>query len=243
MKGIILAAGRGSRMGDLTKNLPKCRATLHGKELIQRQLESLRGAGIHEIAVVRGYLAETFDLNLTYFENQRWAETNMVISLVAAKDWLERDTCIASYSDIIYSKDAVNRLKDTSGDIVIIYDPHWEKLWSMRFEDPLSDAETFKLVDDRVVEIGNQANSIREIEGQYIGLLKFTPKGWTQVKDYLSQYDQAYQDRIDMTKLLQGLIDAGVEVRARPISDQWFEIDTDKDLELASKLTLRETIG
>ena len=71
MKGIILAAGRGSRMGLLTKKLPKCRTVFKGKELIQWQIESLRGAGIDDIAIVRGYLAETFDLNVKYFYHKK----------------------------------------------------------------------------------------------------------------------------------------------------------------------------
>ena len=64
MKGIILAAGRGSRMGDLTTNLPKCRTLLHGKELIQWQLDAMKAASINEISVVCGYLAETFEFDL-----------------------------------------------------------------------------------------------------------------------------------------------------------------------------------
>ena len=238
MKAIILAAGRGSRMGDLTARLPKCRTVLHGKELIQWQLDSLRGGGVGEIAIVRGYLAETFDFNLTYFENKRWAETNMIMSLIAAKDWLDSGTCITSYSDIVYSVDAVNVLKKASGDIVITYDPNWEGLWSMRFEDPLSDAETFKLEGDKVVEIGNQASSTTDIEGQYMGLVKFTPSGWRYVWDYLSQFNQAEKDSMDMTMLLKGLIASGIKVQAKPINDRWFEVDSCVDLELYSRLPI-----
>ena len=134
MKGIILAAGRGTRMGALTNKLPKCRTVLNGKELIQWQLDGLLGAGIDEIAIVRGYLGETFDFEVTYFENNRWSETNMVMSLIAAKEWLDNDDCITSYSDIAYSADAVDRLKDASGDIVLTFDPNWKELWAMRFE-------------------------------------------------------------------------------------------------------------
>jgi choline kinase len=230
MKGIILAAGRGRRMGALTDDLPKCRTVLHGKELIQWQLDAFRGAGISNIAVVRGYLAKTFNFDLDYFENQRWFETNMVMSLVAASKWLEKETCITSYSDIVFSVDAVDRLKRASGNIVITYDPNWKDLWSMRFEDPLSDAETFKLEGNRVVEIGNKAASMEEIEGQYMGLVKYTPKGWVQVREYLKQFLQNERDNMDMTTLIQGLIKAGVEVQGIPISDQWFEVDSESDL-------------
>ena len=230
MKGIILAAGRGSRMGVLTRDQPKCRTVLHDKELIQWQLDALTSASIEEIAIVRGYLAETFDFDLTYFENKRWSETNMVMSLYAAREWLENDICITSYSDIVYSSDAVKRLIDADGDIVMTYDPNWKDLWSMRFDDPLSDAETFRLEGDRVVEIGNHASSIEEIEGQYMGLVKYTPKGWAQVAEYFRKFSQDELDKLDMTSLLQGIIHSGVIVNTVPIKDKWFEVDSETDL-------------
>ncbi len=233
IKGIILAAGRGSRMGKLTGEQPKCRTVLHGKSLINWQLDSLHEAGIEEIAIVRGYLANTFDFDVAYFENLRWAETNMVMSLVTASPWLETDICVVSYSDIVYSSDAVKRLTAAGGDIVITYDPNWRRLWEKRFENPLSDAETFCLNSDGcVAEIGNRASSLEEIEGQYMGLLYFTPKGWEQVSGFLSVHTQAQQDKMDMTKLLQGLIANGIEITATAIGDAWYEVDTEEDLKI-----------
>ena len=230
MKGIILAAGRGSRMGALTNELPKCRTILHGKELIQWQLEAMEEASIKEISIIRGYLAETFEFDVTYFENERWLQTNMVASLVAANDWLEKDTCITSYSDIVYSSDAVIKLMNFPGDIVITYDPNWLDLWLMRFDNPLSDAETFRLDGDRVIKIGGRAALTQEIEGQYMGLVKYTPAGWRKVNKFLKGLNQEEIDKLDVTKLLQGLIDSGVVVNAVAIIDQWFEVDTESDL-------------
>ena len=238
MKAIILAAGRGSRMKEFTNDLPKCRIKLHNKELIQWQLTSLQGADIKDISLVRGYLAETFNFELTYFDNNRWNETNMVSSLKTAESWLHNDTCIVSYSDIIYSTDAVKRLKNMPGDIVITYDPKWERLWSIRFDDPLSDAETFRLDGDRIVEIGNRAKSPKEIEGQYMGLLKFTPAGWQQVTDYLKQVDQEKVDQMDMTKLLQELIAEDYKIYATPIADKWFEVDSEEDLKAYENINI-----
>ena len=229
MKAIILAAGRGSRMGAGTDNLPKCRTLLHGKSLIQWQLDALRSAGIHDISIVRGYLAESFDFDLHYFDNPRWSETNMVLSLAAAEPWLREDSCIISYSDIVYSADSVARLRESDGDIVITYDPSWRQLWELRFDDPLSDAETFRLQGDRVVEIGGRANTIEEIEGQYMGLLKFTPKGWSAMSSFLRRHSSEVQDRMDMTTLLRGAIENGIELLSVPIEDRWYEVDTDSD--------------
>ncbi len=232
MRGIILAAGRGSRMGSLTSNLPKCRTILFGKELIQWQLDSLYDSGITKVAIIRGYLSETFDFNLEYFDNERWQHTNMVSTLLAAKDWLVSDTCIVSYSDIVYSSDAVNTLINAKGDITITYDPNWHDMWSMRFSDPLSDAETFKLNGDLVSEIGNRANSISEIDGQYMGLIKITQDGWKGIKNYLTNFSHQDIDAMDMTMLLRGLINSGVDVYAVPISDLWMEVDSESDLKI-----------
>jgi L-glutamine-phosphate cytidylyltransferase len=232
MKAIILAAGRGSRMGSLTSNLPKCRTVLFGKELIQWQLDALKDAGIFETAIIRGYLSETFDFDVNYFENKRWAETNMVSTLVSARQWLETSTNIVSYADIVYSPESVSTLIDGNGDIVITYDPNWYDLWSLRFENPLSDAETFKLHNGVITEIGNKANSINEIEGQFMGLIKITNNGWKTINKYLNDFTPKEVDKMDMTMLLSGLINSGIEVNAVPISDKWMEVDSESDLKV-----------
>jgi len=234
MRGIILAAGRGSRMGDLTNHFPKCRTVLHGKELIQWQLDAMKGASIEEISIVRGYLPETFDFNVKYFENKRWSHTNILTSLISANEWLDRYTCITSYSDIVYSANTINKLASFTGDIVITYDPNWSELWQMRFDNPLSDAENFKLDGDRLIEIGLKASSIEEIEGQYMGLLKFTPAGWLKVKEYLARLSQKEIDNIDITNLLRRLIKLGIVINAVAITDKWFEVDSESDLKIYS---------
>ncbi len=234
MKAIILAAGRGSRMGSLTANQPKCLVKLAGKSLLECQLESLRGSGINEIGIVRGYLAEQLSIpKIKFFDNERWEKTNMVFSLSCAKEWLQNDICIVSYSDIIYSVDAVNILKKAHGDIVINYDKNWLKLWKERFDDPLIDAETFQVdAEGRLLEIGNKPKTIEEIKGQYMGLFKITPKGWEKIENYLSRLTQKEFDPMFVTTLLQNLIHIGVEISTIPIRDNWFEIDSEKDLKI-----------
>jgi len=231
MKAIILAAGRGSRMGELTSNLPKCRTPFRGKELIDWQLDAIRGAGIQDIALVRGYLAHTFKYDLSYFENLDWQTTNMVRSLMTANKWLNTDDCIVSYSDIIYSKDTVSKLLHEEADIVISYDPNWLSLWSLRFDDPLLDAESFRIDQfNTVLDIGRKVTNQNEIQGQFMGLLKFSPSGWKLISDYLMTLDNNTLDTMDMTTLLQRLIHQGVQVKAVAIDDQWLEVDTESDL-------------
>lgn len=238
MKAIILAAGKGSRMGFLTEDKPKCMVALAGKPLIQWQIEALKKSGINEIAVVRGYLSEKIAVpESKYFENARWSQTNMVMSLVSAGDWLKKDTCIVSYADIVYPADTVSKLLKKEGDILITYDSEWLKLWSRRFNDPLSDAETFRIdAEGNLLEIGNRAKSINEIQGQYMGLLKFTTHGWKSVEKYLSGLTQEACDVLDMTSLLRGLLKSGVLIKTVPVKGRWFEVDSENDLNLYNSL-------
>ena len=124
MKTIILAAGRGSRMKNMTDDRPKCLVELHGKSLLEWQLEALRGAGISEIAIVTGYKRELLaDRGLVEFHNSRWSETNMVRSLECAAEWLETETCVVSYADIFYDASAVRSLMSSSAKLAVTYDP------------------------------------------------------------------------------------------------------------------------
>jgi choline kinase len=72
MRASILAAGRGSRMGRLGDERPKCFVELEGKPLIERQIAALSRGGVDQIGVVRGYRAELIEFSgLSYFTNQR----------------------------------------------------------------------------------------------------------------------------------------------------------------------------
>ena len=217
-------------MGDYTANSHKCQTMLFGKSLIDWQLLALRKANILEISMVTGYLSETLKFQIKYFENKNWSTTNMVSSLLCADTWLSKNVNIISYSDIVYSYKDVNKIKNVEGDIVVAYDPNWEQLWSIRFEDPLCDAETFKIKGSKIIEIGNKPLSINEIEGQYIGLIKITQNGWNTIKNYLCNVNQKEIEHMDMTSLLKSLIHIGVDIVGVPIDEHWFEVDTEDDL-------------
>lgn len=234
MRAVILAAGRGSRLGEATQDRPKCLVPLGGKPLIEHQIAALSRGGASKIGIVRGYLADRISIpNATYFENPRWAQTNMVMSLVAAAPWLRSEPVLISYADIFYGQQVVRDLASAPGDLVVAYDRDWCKLWSRRFADPLSDAETFR-TDPRgnLLEIGRRASRIEEIEGQYMGLLKFTPPAWTAVELLLSGADAKTRDAMDMTTLLRTLLDSGFPIRTIGTDTQWGEIDNSGDLEL-----------
>ena len=114
------------------------------------------------------------------------------------------------------------------------YDPDWLKLWTRRFEDPLTDAETFKLnKEGTLLEIGNQPSSIEEVQGQYMGLLRFSPGGWTEFVRISMSLSPEELDRISMTSMLQKIIlEKSISIRAIPFHGSWGEVDSVEDLEV-----------
>ena len=117
--------------------------------------------------------------------------------------------------------------------LAITYDPNWLALWTRRFGNPLLDAETFRLnLDNTVSEIGNKPRSVEEIQGQYMGLLRFEPEGWMEVLRICTALTSVESDRIHMTWVLKKIIESGkVSINAISYNGEWGEVDSVKDLE------------
>ncbi|RDU60800.1 phosphocholine cytidylyltransferase family protein [Helicobacter marmotae] len=242
MKALILAAGRGSRMGSLTDSKPKCLVELYNKPLLQYQIESLLQAGVKDIGIVRGYCAKSLEpfvqkYHLHTYENPQWADTNMVYSLLCAKPYLlTAQECIISYSDIFYQSSAILSLSQNSADISILYDTQWLALWRARFANPLSDAESFRVKNGILEEIGNKVEDIRLIEGQYMGLLKFTNKGLKELFSLIDTLKGIDIAKIDSTSLLQECLKYGFAITCVPYSGIWGECDNQSDVALYEAL-------
>ena len=230
-KALILAAGRGSRMGVATERKPKCLTSFLGYSLLAWQKSALMSADISEIGIVDGYQADQIQHNGPRFHNDRWDHSNMVYSLFCGRQYLQNSHTVVSYSDIVYQGEIVSELLDCSADIAIAYDPNWLELWSRRFVDPLCDAETFRLSEtEDLVAIGEKPVNLAEVQGQYMGLLKFSPTGWSQIKSYLCEIGESRCLGLDMTTLLQNLVKANVPIKCVRNSKAWCEIDSLEDL-------------
>ena len=243
MKAIILAAGRGSRMGDVTKNKPKCLLKINGRPIIDYQMEALRKAGATKIGLITGYQsAQLTGIADSTFFNHEWAQTNMAYSLTLADDWLSSDECIVSYSDIFYDVRIASSLAESASLIAIAYDPLWENLWSQRFADPLDDAETFQISQDNfLLKIGDKPKSLNEIHGQYMGLWKFKPEGWQTFEKTLMKSIVERSKNVHLTRVLQDAIDQGLKVKAVPNYGPWGEVDSENDLNLYNRCSANST--
>jgi L-glutamine-phosphate cytidylyltransferase len=239
MKAIVLAAGRGSRLKALTDNLPKTLVRFNGRPLLEHTLNSLRQGGVSEIGIVAGYRKEMLEEHAdTLFVNQEWASSGIFHSLSQAKTWLQNEHCLVSYSDIFYPSELVADMIAASGDIVVAYDPHAVALWQRRFSDPLADLERFLIDEDRQIRmIGGRPSSLDEVAGQYMGLIRVSPKGWQSLSAQQCMLtDPVASMNTDMTSLLSKTLQAGIPLNGVPTSGPWGEIDTPSDIEVYEAL-------
>ena len=237
MKAIFLAAGEGTRLRPLTDDLPKCMIPYKGKPLLGYGIDAMHAIGITDIVVVRGYLSDKIDfLDVRYIENREYSKTNMVETLFCAKAEFDEDLLI-SYADIVYRPQVAASLMSAPADIGVVIDKDWKSLWKLRMEDPLKDAETLKINSDGLItEIGKKPTSYYDIEGQYLGILKFSKNVLPTIIDFYenldrdSEYDGKDFKNMFMTSFIQGLIDAGFPVTEVPIHGGWIEIDSIQDM-------------
>ena len=244
MKAIILAAGRGSRMNEMTELHPKGLTHLAGRSLLSYQVKALQLAGIKNIGIVTGYRSECFEhYSFTKFHNKIWQETNMVSSLMCAENWLKNEECIISYSDIFYGSEVIKNLSENKDEIAISYDPKWKELWQKRFVNPLDDCETFLCDGDNyLLEIGNKPEAIDDVQGQYMGLLKITPKGFCEIQRALSGMPEQFVQKLDMTGMLKILLKRGTRIKCLANKEDWGEVDSQLDLYLYEELHRQKKI-
>lgn len=231
VRALILAAGRGERLRPLTDDRPKCLVALAGRLLLDWQLDALREAGIHDIAVVVGWQgARVRRPGLARFENPKWECTSMVASLLAAASWLRAAPCIVAYGDIVYRPEIVRSLASSRHDIAIAYDLEWRALWETRFEQPERDAETLVVERGIVRDIGGPVHDLDRVGGQYIGMLRVTSAGLERIRGLWEGLTANARRSFDMTRVLAQLVAAGIPIGAVPTRGGWCEVDQRNDI-------------
>ena len=237
MKALILAAGQGKRLGKASKNRPKCLVELFGKSIINKQLEILKSSNIKNINIVTGFKSNLLNnLNLNTYHNKDFEKTNMVFSMFKAFDLFDSNETdlIVSYGDIIYEKGNLDKLINSKSPVSIMVDQNWRNLWSLRFDNPLDDAETMIFDNNlNIIELGKKTDNYSYIQGQYTGLIKFDKNYLKKIKDiYIEIQNSNLIDykNMYMTDFLQLIINQKIKVSATLVKGGWLEIDTEKDI-------------
>ncbi len=250
MKAIIIAAGPSKRMRPLTRDIPKCLLRIKGKAIVEQLLESFRGEGISDIAIIRGFKKEKINFpNVTYFENSSYWTNNILHSLLNARQKLEEaqragEDVIITYSDIWVEKEAVQKLAKIHGDFVALVDVAWEHHYQGRTDHPFGEAE-IAIFDSsqHMQKIGKhleEAKATGKPHGEFIGMWKSSPQGIKILLERFDAINKTHQltdpfqkakewQKAYITDMLQELIDAGMKIKCALIEGGWNEFDTVQD--------------
>ena len=174
MRGVILAAGRGSRLNGAASDSPKCLVEAGGITLIERQIQVLRRTGIEEITVVVGCQAERVRRacghGITYVENAQYSQTNSMYSLWMARPLLYEGFVVLN-CDVLFHPVLLNDLLSAQHENAL--------LLAYRETDgtPYGEEEMKVRVRGGRVTDMSKAMDPSEADGENLGIVKFGPRG------------------------------------------------------------------
>ncbi len=234
-RAIILAASRGVELGDLTKDRPKAMVNVAGRPLLWHILQTYRAAGVKDLAVVRGYKKEAVDLpNVKYFDNDAYATTQEAASLACALEAIDGDL-IVSYGDVLLKKYIVQELIETDDDFVVMVDSNFRESRNRgRDIDTVSCSEPpgKRAFYDAVTLRRFRPDDDREVHGEWMGVVKFSPQGAkllaARLRALLTEPERLRT--LILAGLLQMIVDAGQTVRVIYTSGHWLDVDSVDDV-------------
>lgn len=238
-RAVILAATRGSALGPLTEDRPKCMIEVDGAPLLQRLTDTLRDGGISDIAVVRGYAKDAVDLpDLAYVDNDDYETTGEAASLASALDRLDGDTVIA-YGDILFRRYILETLMETPGDIVLAVDALWRDRTDRAESsgrDLVSCSRAFSpsfIEDEPPTLTGIVADETQADErtGEWIGIARLTAAGTARLRTELeTMRDDGTLATADLPDLFARLAAAGDAPVIHYVTGHWLDVNDAFDL-------------
>jgi histidinol-phosphate/aromatic aminotransferase/cobyric acid decarboxylase-like protein/GTP:adenosylcobinamide-phosphate guanylyltransferase len=243
MQAIILAAGMGRRLGELTKENTKCMVEVNGVRLIDRLLGQLSGLSLRRVIIVVGYqgqnlmdyIGHRYDGRLTieYAENPIYDKTNNIYSLSLVKEKMLEDDTLLIESDLIFS----------------------DRLFQMILEDEYPNvalvAKYESWMDGTMVRIDEARNIVNfvpkkafryeDVDEYYktVNIYKFSREFCEQkYVPFLEAYCHALGNNEYYEQVLRviTLLDSA-ELKALPVGDEkWYEIDDIQDLDIAETI-------
>ena len=243
MQAIILAAGMGRRLGELTKENTKCMVPVNGVRLIDRLLTQLSQLQLNRVIIVVGYqgqklidyIGHRYDgrLNIVYAENPIYDKTNNIYSLSMVKDQLQEDDTLLIESDLIFS----DRLFS-----MILENPYPNLALVAKYESWM-DGTMVRLDEDQYIVnfISKEAFDYADVDSYFktVNIYKFSREFLQQqYVPFLDAYTKAvgnneyYENVLRIISLLNSH-----NMKALPIgNERWYEIDDKQDLDIAEAL-------
>ena len=242
MQGLILAAGMGKRLKQLTDNNTKCMVKVNGVTMIERALRILDRKGLSKIVIVVGYKGQNLkeyvkelDIKtpIIFIDNPIYDKTNNIYSLALAKDYLCIEDTLILESDIVFEESIIDELLEDDRETLALVD---------KFESWM-DGTCMELNDEDCIInfIPGKHLKFSEKENYYktVNIYKFSSKFSSNTYvPFLSAYEKAmgeneyYESVIKLIAMLETK-----ELRAKRLNGQlWYEIDNIQDLNIAESL-------
>lgn len=242
MQAIILAAGMGKRLKDLTQNNTKCMVKVNGVTLIDRMLHQIEKQRLSRIVIVVGYEGQklidyiaTLDIQtpIVYVNNPIYDKTNNIYSLALAKDWLCKEDTLLFESDLIFEDAVIDALVKDPRETLALVDKY--ESWM--------DGTCVKLSADDDIEafVPGKKFKFNEIDSYYktVNIYKFSKHfSETHYVPFLDAYQSAlgqneYYEQV--LRVITMLDDP--EIKAKRLNGQlWYEIDDIQDLDIATSM-------
>ena len=242
MQAIILAAGMGKRLKELTQDRTKCMVQVNGVALIDRMLHQIESRHLSRIVIVVGYEGEklmkyidTLGIRtpIVYVQNPIYDKTNNIYSLALAKDYLCQDDTLLFESDLIFEDAVIDQLLDDPRETLALVDKY--ESWM--------DGTCVKLgPDDSIASFVPSKNFRFEEAHEYyktVNIYKFGRHfSRTHYVPFLEAYSKALGNNEYYEQVLRviTMLD-DPEIRAKRLNGQlWYEIDDIQDLDIASSM-------
>ena len=234
MQLIILASGRGSRLKEKTKKIPKSLLAVNKIPLIEYNLKFYKY--FTKKIIVVGYKKDLIikklkNYDFLFYENKKYSSTNMVESMFCCHKMINEDVVIC-YSDIIFDHKIINNLR-SKYNIMPVY-KNWLNLWKKRmdFKKIINDAEGLKIHNGFISSIGFKIDT-KLPKYQFMGIIKLNKKDYSNLKNY---YFKTNNKKIDFTNFINLAVKNNViKIKTSVTKKYWYEVDTKKDLRVVEK--------
>ncbi len=242
MQGLILAAGMGKRLKELTQNNTKCMVKVNGVTLVERVLHQLEQCGLSRIVIVVGYegqklidYIQTLNIRtpICFINNPIYDKTNNIYSLALAKNCLLEDDTLLLESDLIFEDSILHALLDDPRETLALVDKY--ESWM--------DGTCIKIGEDDAIEafIPGKKFVFEDIPDYYktVNIYKFSRHfSQTHYVPFLDAYSKALGNNEYYEQVLRviTMLD-DPEIKAKKLDGQlWYEIDDIQDLDIASSM-------
>ena len=242
MQAIILAAGMGKRLGELTKGNTKCMVKVNGTPLIDRVMSQLSQQPLEKVIIVVGYkgqelkeyLGQEYNgMPIQYIENPIYDKTNNIYTLSLAKEEMQQDDTLLIESDLIFEDNLFH---------LIINNPYPNLALVAKYETWMDGTMVRIDEDNNIINfIPKKAFKYSDVDSYYktVNIYKFSKEfSTTHYIPFLEAYTRALGDNEYYEQVLRviTLLDK-CELKALPLNgEKWYEIDDVQDLDIAETI-------